>query len=268
MDRACTAPGRASASRAALRSPWPSPATAVRGFPSSRSHSPVHILRGRATQKSSTPRSLGAPYLAGGGWFSRQLLCTSPSLTSCQEMPTLAAHAGFPSLLGHLPPQAPGCPPIAPAGRVGLGEHLTADPTAEAPLPQKQPHRFPPHFSVSLALLAPLMHLPGRMTTAGADGLPITVAGHYLDAVLPLLHTQYHCRFGIIRQAGQSQPDRDTILMHLTSFPALSLYSPTRLQECQVLSLLNCIHTEQCGTQQHEALTEDGACASMGPTIS
>src|SRR3989304_4070281 len=85
MDRACTAPGRASASRAALRSPWPSPATAVRGFPSSRSHSPVHILRGRATQKPSTPRYLGAPYLAGGGWFSRQLLCTSPSLTSCQR---------------------------------------------------------------------------------------------------------------------------------------------------------------------------------------
>src|SRR3990172_5588980 len=144
MDRACTAPGRASASRAALRSPWPSPATAVRGFPSSRSHSPVHILRGRATQKPSTPRYLGAPYLAGGGWFSRQLLCTSPSLTSCQ-----------------------------------------------------------------------------RATAAVR---------------------------GITRQAGQSQPDRDTILMHLTSFPALSLYSPTRLQECQVLSLLNCIHTEQCRT--------------------
>jgi len=88
-------------------------------------------------------------------------------------------------------------------------------------------------------LLPPLVHLPGSPPTTRADRLLVAVAGHHLDALLPLLHPQHH-------QPRQVEPARDSILVHLTSFLALSGLLPTRLLECQVPSLLNCIHTEEC----------------------
>src|SRR6266567_2243556 len=69
------------------------------------------------------------------------------------------------------------------AGRVILGKDLVASTTAETPLPDINPYRLAPQLSVSLALLTPLVNLPGRTPTPRTGGLLAAILRRHLDPI-------------------------------------------------------------------------------------
>jgi len=123
---------------------------------------------------------------------------------------------------GYRRPQPLGSPSPGPADRVRLREHLAAPPAAEASLQQRQPHLLPPQLGVPLALQAPLVDLPGTPLTSGAHPFTLLVLRRHLDPPRCLFHPQHH-------QPRQTQPDGDTIVVHLTSFLALARCLLSRL---------------------------------------
>src|SRR4030042_1974746 len=120
-------------------------------------------------------------------------------------------HRSFLRTPGHRLPEPAGSPLEPPAGRIGLREHLPAMPATEPALEQRQPHLLAPQLGVPLALQAPLVDLPRRAPASGTGRLFLLIPADYFDPPLRLLHPQHD-------QARQPQPDRDNILLHLTSF--------------------------------------------------
>ena len=73
---------------------------------------------------------------------------------------------------------------LAPAAnRIVLSEDLATSATTETPSPDVNPYWLAPQLGVPLALLAPLVNLPGRTLTTRAGRLLVAILGRYLHSI-------------------------------------------------------------------------------------
>ena len=153
-------------------------------------------------------------------------------------------------LHGYPPAQPARRAPTAAAHRVVLREHFATGTATEPPLPEQHVDRLLPEIGVLLALLPPLMHLARRSTAVWARRFVGFIPHGDVDRPRVFPHLEHD-------DARELQPYRDSLCLHLVSFPLLTFssaegYGNTR---CFLSSLPLCIHTEERRTSTLFRLT-------------